>query len=634
MNETIETHQFQTEARELLQLMIHSVYSNKDIFLRELISNASDAMDRRRFEAVQNPELLPADTELEILLEVDPEARTLTVHDRGIGMGRSEVKDLIGTIAKSGSKEFIKTIRASKDSNVPPELIGQFGVGFYSGFMVADRMTLVTRRAGEDTATRWESAGDGTYTLETVEKDQPGTSITLHLKEPDEEDQLNDYTQEWTLREIVKRYSDFVAYPIKMDVERGEKDDKKTETITLNSMKALWLKDKSEVTQDELNEFYKHISHDWAEPLAVIQAKMEGTLEYRLLLYIPSKAPYDLYYRDHRYGMQLYVKRVFIMDHCKELAPEYLRFMHGVVDSEDLSLNISREILQQDRQIQRMRKGLVGKVLDFLKQLADSDAEKFKTFWTEFGRALKEGIYSDFEHRDRLLGLCRFASTSDPDELTTLQGYIDRMKPEQDTIYYMTGDSRGAMESSPHIEAFQAKGYEVLLLTDPVDEIWTQSTREYEGKKFQNASTGEVDLDRGEKADKEETDARGKELQPLLDYLKSKLGEQVKEVRVSKRLTTSAACLVTQQGDMTPQMEQLMRAMNQETPKTKRVLEINDAHPLIARLQEMHAANPDSPDLADRAELLYGQALLAEGGQLPDAARFAKLVADLMAKAG
>lgn len=644
MSQTIETHQFQTEARELLQLMIHSVYSNKDIFLRELISNASDAMDRRRFEGVQHPELLEEGTELEIFIEANEDDRTLSIHDRGIGMSREEVKDLIGTIAKSGSKEFVRKLQEAKSGEVPPELIGQFGVGFYSGFMVADRMTLETRKAGEDTATRWESSGDGAYTLEEIERDHVGTSITLHLKGADEEDQLGDYTQEWKIREIVKRYSDFVAYPIKMNVERSEVErdedgkpvegaEEKTtiETVTLNSMKALWLKDKSEVSEEELNEFYKHVSHDWTDPLATIQAKIEGTLEYRLLLYIPSRAPMDLFYRDQRYGLQLYVKRIFIMDDCKELVPEHLRFLRGVVDSEDLSLNISREILQQDRQIQRMRKGIVGKVLEFLQNLSDNDKDQYDTFWQEFGKAFKEGIYTDFENKDRLLGLCRFATTNDPSELTSLQSYIDRMKADQDTIYYMTGESRTTLENSPHIEAFTDKGYEVLLLTDPVDEIWTQSAFEYNEKKLQNISTGEVDLGE-ESKDEKDKDAqvdRAKDLQPLLDALKDKLSDRVKEVRVSKRLKSSAACLVTDRGDMTPQMEQIMRQMGQGMPETKRILEINPEHPLIDRLKSMS----DAPELTDRAELLYGQALLAEGGQLPDPGKFAKLVADLMAKA-
>lgn len=648
MSATIETHEFQTEARQLLDLMIHSVYSNKDIFLRELISNSSDAMDRRKFEAVQQPELLGGDTELEIFLETDEDARTLTVNDKGIGMSRAEVQDLIGTIAKSGTKEFLETLKESKDSVVSPELIGQFGVGFYSGFMVADSIALLTRRAGEEKATRWESSGDGTYTLEEVDRDEVGTSITLHLKETDEEDQLSDYTGEWKLREIVKRYSDFVAYPIKMNVTRTEveQDDEgkpvegaeettTIETVTLNSMKAIWLKEKDEVTDEELSEFYKHVSHDWTDPLETIRAKIEGTLEYRLLLFVPARAPQDLYMRDQSFGLHLYVKRIFIMDDCQELVPEYLRFIRGVVDSEDLSLNISREILQQDRQIQRMRKGIVGKVLDTLERMAKNEEESYATFWREFGRAFKEGIYLDHEHKDRLLELSRFESTNDDSGITSLKSYIDRMKPDQEAIYYMTGESRSAVESSPHLEAFKDKGYEVIILTDPVDEVWASGVTEFEEKSFQNIGKGEVELGTEEekKQEKEEREESEKEYSSVLECLQKKLDEHVKEVRISQRLTESAACLVSDANDMTPQMEQMMRAMNQEVPPVKRILEVNATHPILEKLKGILEEDEASSDLDDFSELLYGQALLAEGGQLTDPGKFAKLVADLMVKA-
>ncbi|MCC6144158.1 MAG: molecular chaperone HtpG, partial [Candidatus Hydrogenedentes bacterium] len=424
MSATVEKHEFQTEARQLLDLMIHSIYSNKDIFLRELISNSSDALDKRRFEAVTNPEFLPADTELAIRIERDADARTLSVIDNGVGMSRHEVVELIGTIAKSGTKEFVQALKASKDEGQKAELIGQFGVGFYSTFMVADKVTLLTRRVGEETGTLWESSGDGTYTIQEAERNEPGTTVTLHLKGTDEEDGLSDYTDEYAIRQIVKHYSDFVAYPIKMQVERTEQDyddegkvvegseRKEVKDETLNSMKAIWLRDKSEVTDEEYNEFYKHIAHDWTEPMTRIQAKIEGMLEYRMLLYIPGRAPFDLYHLSgQHHGVQLYVKRVFIMDDCKALLPEYLRFLRGVVDSEDLSLNISREILQQDRQIQRMRKGIVGKVLDYLGTLRDSDKEKYLTFWNEFGRVLKEGLFQDTENQEKLQDLALFRST-------------------------------------------------------------------------------------------------------------------------------------------------------------------------------------------------------------------------------
>jgi len=647
MSATAETHEFQTEARQLLDLMIHSIYSNKDIFLRELISNASDAMDRRRFEAVQNPDLLDEGTELRVLVERDTSTRTLTIHDNGIGMNRDEVIDLIGTIAKSGTKEFIESLQKSKEAG-SLELIGQFGVGFYSSFMAADRVTLVTRRAGEDTATKWESSGEGTYTLEEVDKAEVGTSVTLHLKSADEEDRLKDYVEEWVIREIVKKYSDFVAYPIQMEIEREEieRDDEgkpiegaEPATVrtleTLNSMKAIWLKEKDEATEEELNEFYKHISHDWTEPLETIRAKIEGTLEYRLLLYIPAKAPFDLYFRDAQFGLHLYVKRVYIMDDCKDLVPEYLRFLRGVVDSEDLSLNVSRELLQQDRQVQRMRNGIVSKVLDTLKKLKNSDDEKYKTFWTSFGRVLKEGIYGDQDNQQALLELSLFESTADPETLTSLEGYIDRMKPDQDAIYYMTGEARDAIENSPHLEAFADKGYEVLILTDPVDDVWLSSVPDFNDKKFQSAGKGEVELGTDEEQKKEEEDRQEKQetYGSLLERLQKELGENVKEVRLSSRLTTSAACLVGEAQDMSPQMEKLLSATGQTVPPQKRILELNPNHPVLEKLGAIFEKDNDAAEVADYAQLLHGQALLAEGGELPNPGKFAKLVADLMVQA-
>lgn len=650
MSTTIETREFQTEARQLLDLMIHSVYSNKDIFLRELISNASDAIDKRRFEAVQDPDLLPEGTELRILIEPDPEARTLTIHDNGVGMSREEVVDLIGTIAKSGTKEFLRKMKESREA-VSSELIGQFGVGFYSAFMVADNVTLLTRKAGDATATRWESAGAGTYTVEETEKDAPGTSITLHLKPVDENDPESpdkDYTQEWVIREIVKHYSDFVAYPIQMEIEReeverdedgnpveGAEPQKVRRLETLNSMKAIWLKEKSEVTEEDLHEFYKHVAHDWNDPLEVIQAKIEGLLEYRLLLYVPAQAPFDLYFRDAQYGLKLYVKRVFIMDDCKALVPEYLRFLRGVVDSEDLSLNISREMLQQDRQVQRMRNGIVSKVLDALKQMKEKDAEKYATFWNAFGAVLKEGLYTDQDNRETLLDLVRCASTNDPEELTTLRAYVDRMKPEQDSIYYMTGESREAVESSPHLEAFRDKGYEVLIFTDTVDDVWLSTVPEYDGKRFQSASKGEVDLGTEDEKSKREEDRKEKQAEygSLLERLQQSLDEYVKEVRLSNRLTTSAACLVGEEHDISPQLEKIMAASGQKLPRQKRILELNPSHPILEKLHAVYEADADAPAIAEYAELLYGQAIIAEGGEPPNPGKFSKLVADVMARA-
>ena len=643
-----ETFEFQAEARELLDLMVHSIYSNKDIFLRELISNSSDALDRLRFESVTHPELISAGTELHILIERNKAEHTLTISDNGIGMSRDEVIDLIGTIAKSGSRQFFSAMQAAREGNGAPELIGQFGVGFYSSFMVADKVTLVTRRAGEALGTRWESEGKGSYTIEEVEMPEQGTSITLHLKASDSEDAIHDYTDEWTVKGIVKKYSDFVAYPIRMSTERQEVQrdaegkpipDAKPNTIvevqTLNSMKAIWLRDKEDVSEDEYHEFYKHISHDWNEPLKVIRAKIEGLLEYQLLLFIPSRAPFDLFYREGFHGVQLYVKRVFIMDNCQELMMPYLRFMRGVVDSEDLSLNISREILQQDRQVQRMRRGLVSKVLEFLKQMSESDLDAYKTFWTEFGRVFKEGVFQDQENRQAILELLRFHSTADPNAFVSLNEYVTRVPPGQDAIYYMSGDSRTEIENSPHLEAFRARGYEVLILTDPVDEIWTQSVFEFNGKRLQSVGKGMVEL--GTEEEKKQAQEERKEQEErhasLLAFLKQKLETYVKDVRLSSRLTTSAACLISDENDMSPQLQQLLKAANQEAPVTKRILELNPNHPLLGKLEALHAQNPDEARLSDYAELVYGLALVAEGGEPPDPSTFSKRVVDLLVQA-
>ena len=648
MGTTAETFDFQTEARQLLDLMVHSIYSNKDIFLRELISNSSDAIDKRRFEGIQHPDWLPVDFAPEILVEADKANRTVAIHDNGIGMTREQVIELIGTIAKSGTQEFVKALKEAKSGETPADLIGQFGVGFYSSFMVAQKVELITRHAGDPGATHWESAGEGKYTIMETEREAPGTTVIVHLKDADEEDGLADYTDEWVIRRIVKQYSDFVAYPIKMDVERtkSDQDDEgkpiegtertEVERETLNSMKAIWLRDKAEVTEDEYNEFYKHISHDWTEPLARIQAKIEGVLEYRLLLFIPARAPFDLYYiGGAKHGVHLYVKRVYIMDDCKDLLPDYLRFLRGVVDSEDLSLNISREMLQQDRQIERMRKGIVAKVLDFLKKLKDDEPEQYKTFWNEFGRTLKEGLFQDQENQEKILELCLFDSTADAAERTSLQAYVDRMKDGQDIIYYLNGHSKEKAAQSPHLEAFKENGLEVLLLHEPVDEVWTQSVFQYKEKQLQSAARGAVDLRSEDEKEKAEEQRKEKQeaCKSLLEHLQKQLDEDIKEVRLSNRLTTSIACLVGDTGDMSPQLEQMLKAMGQEAPKSKRILELNPKHPVLDRLQSLFEANPEDPALNDYAQLLYGEAMLAEGGAPPNPAQFAQLVANLMSKA-
>jgi molecular chaperone HtpG len=608
---TMETLEFQAEARQLLQLMVHSIYSNKDIFLRELISNASDALDKLRLATLQDG--LEADTsDLHIEIEADAEAHTLTVRDNGIGMTHEEVVDLIGTIARSGTAELLQKLKEAKES---PELIGEFGVGFYSTFMVADKVSLVTRKAGTDGhGTRWESAGGGTYTIDDAPDAPVGTAVTVHLRPKDEEDALFDYTDAWKIREIVKRYSDFIAFPIRMG------DD------TLNSMKALWARPRSEVSDEEYNQFYRHISHDWSDPLEIINMKAEGTFEYEALLFIPSRAPHDLFQRDARRGLQLYVKRVFIMDDSKELIPDYLRFVKGVVDAADLSLNISREILQQDRHIQMIRRRLVKKVLSTVKDLMTGNPEKYATFWREFGRAVKEGLLGEPENQKPILDIASFATTASG-EPTTLAAYVERMKEGQEEIYYLTGESRSQVENSPHMEAFRAQGYEVLILTDPVDEIWVEAVPDYDGKKLQSIARGSVDL----RKDEPEPEPEG-DFAPLLTFLKESLGEQVKEVRLSHRLTTSAACLVSDADDITPTLEKMYRAMGQEGPRVKRILELNPNHALVSGLRTAYERQADDPALPETAELLYGTALLAEGGDLDDPARFAKLLADRLAR--
>ncbi|MFJ5063696.1 molecular chaperone HtpG [Streptomyces nigra] len=625
-----ETFEFQVEARQLLQLMIHSVYSNKDVFLRELVSNASDALDKLRLEKLRDDALDADVSDLHIEIDVDKEARTLTVRDNGIGMSYDEVGRLIGTIANSGTAGFLKELREAEDEKGAEGLIGQFGVGFYSGFMVADEMTLVTRRAGESKGTRWSSRGEATYTLETVEDAPQGTSVTLHLKPADPENQLHDYTSPWKIREIVKRYSDFITWPIRMVPETADGDGT-PEPETLNSMKALWARSRDQVTDDEYHELYKHISHDWREPLETIRLQAEGTFEYQALLFLPSHAPYDLFTRDHKRGVQLYVKRVFIMDDCEELLPPYLRFVKGVVDAADLSLNVSREILQQDRHIRMMQRRLTKKVLSTVKEIMTKDSERYATFWREFGTVLKEGLVTDSENSEAILAVASFATTHSDDEPTTLAQYVERMGDNQKDIYYITGESRQSVENSPHMEAFRDKGIEVLLLTDPVDEVWVDAVGEYQGKKLRSVTKGEIDLDaKGDEQADEEREKQAEDYAGLLGWMGERLAEDIKEVRLSTRLTVSPACVVSDAQDLTPALEQMYRAMGQEVPRTKRILELNADHPLVKGLNQAFKNDDDRTRLAESAELLHTLAVLAEGGQAKDPARFVKLVAERM----
>ncbi|MBX9360114.1 molecular chaperone HtpG [Streptomyces sp. WAC04114] len=625
---TTETFEFQVEARQLLQLMIHSVYSNKDVFLRELVSNASDALDKLRLEKLRDDSLDADVSDLHIELDVDKEARTLTVRDNGIGMSYDEVGKLIGTIANSGTAAFLEELKEAKDAAGAEGLIGRFGVGFYSGFMAADEVTLVTRRAGEGQGTRWTSRGEATYTLERVDDAPQGTSVTLHLKPADPENQLHDYTSEWTLREIVKRYSDFITWPIRMVPEAKDGEDA-PEPETLNSMKALWARSRDEVSDDEYHELYKHISHDWREPLETIRLQAEGTFEYQALLFVPSHAPHDLFTRDFKRGVQLYVKRVFIMDDCEALLPPYLRFVKGVVDAQDLSLNVSREILQQDRHIRMMQRRLTKKVLSTVKEIRTKDAERYATFWREFGTALKEGLVTDSENRDAILAVSSFATTHSADEPTTLAQYVERMKDGQDDIWFITGESRQSIENSPHMEAFRAKGIEVLLLTDAVDEVWVDAVGSYEGKTLRSVAKGEIDLDaEDEEKAGEEREKQAEEYAGLLGWMRERLDEDIKEVRLSTRLTVSPACVVSDAHDLTPALENMYRAMGQEVPRTKRILELNPGHALVKGLHQAYQASEDRTELAESAELLHTLAVLAEGGQPKDPARFVKLVAD------
>ncbi len=641
-----ETFQFQAETKQLLDLVINSLYTHKEIFLRELISNASDAIDKLRFEALTKPELLEDGSQFEIRLEVDKQNRTLTISDNGIGMSRDEVITNIGTIARSGTKEFREKLKNASSDNGLAELIGQFGVGFYSAFMAADKVTLVTRRAGEKEAVLWESVGDGQYTLTTAERSKRGTSITLHLKAVDSEAGIEDYTDTWTLSNIVKRYSDFVAYPIvtreeREEVERDEdgnpKKDGKKETViedkTLNSMKPIWTRPQSEVTESEYAEFYKHISHDWQEPLKNISLRAEGRIEYQALLFIPSKAPFDLYYHGSEWGIRLYAKRILIMEKCEELIPRYLRFIKGIVDSADLPLNISRQTLQQDRHITQIRKWLAKKVLDTLKEMQEKDGEKYLQIWKEFGSSIKEGISSDFENKDKVVSLVLFESSNDKEKLTSLKDYVSRMKEDQKEIFYLTGESRTIVENSPHLEAFREKGYEVLYLVDTVDELVADSLHEFEGKPLKSIGKGTVELGSEEEKQKakQEIEEKQKQSANLLEFIQKKLDVDIKEVRLSNRLTSSPVCLVGAEQDYSPQLERLLRQAK-NMPKQKRIMELNPKHDIFNKMQERYEKDKEDPLLGDYSELLLGYALLAEGSELPNPSRFNQLVVSLMTK--
>ncbi|TAN41185.1 MAG: molecular chaperone HtpG [Nitrospirae bacterium] len=627
---TTEKHEFKTEVKQLLDLMIHSLYSHKEVFLRELISNASDAIDKIRYESLTNKDITEGDTSWKIKISADKDKGTITVSDNGIGMTKEDAVQALGTIAHSGTKEFMKLLQ-SKEVKDNPELIGQFGVGFYSSFMVADSITVISRKAGaqQNSAVKWVSAADGSYTVEYVEKPSRGTDVVLHLKEDEKK-----YLETWEIKGIVKKYSDFIEHPVVMEIEKEKESEiskgskvKVKEEETLNSMKAIWLRDRAEVTNEEYNEFYKHLSHDFADPLKVLHYKAEGTSEFTSLLYIPSKAQFNLFYKDFKIGPTLYVKRVQIMEHCEDLVPQYLRFVCGVIDSSDLPLNVSREILQNNRQVEIIKKNITKKILDTLDEMKKHAYDTYLKFYAEFGRLLKEGIHFDFSRREAIADLLLFKSTkTDANEFATLQKYVDGMKDGQEEIYYIVAENIEAALKSPYLETFKEKDYEVLIMLDEVDEI-VMSGLEYKGKRLKSVIRGDIKLD---KEEAKEADKAGKKYKKLIDLIKDKLKDSVKDVRLSGRLKDSACCLVADEGDMDPQMERIMKAMGQDIPQTKRILEINPSHPLFEAMNRIFENDKENALLGEYVGLLYDQAIIIEGGKPKDPAAFAKTIAKLM----
>jgi molecular chaperone HtpG len=632
---TVEAHKetlgFQAEVQQLLRLVAHSLYSHKEVFLRELISNASDACDKLRFESLTDGALYEDDPELKIRVSFDKDARTITISDNGIGMDRQEVIDNIGTIARSGTRQFMQKLTGdqAKDAN----LIGQFGVGFYSSFVVADKVALRTRRAGmgPEHGVLWESNGEGEYTLETIEKPTRGTEVTLHLREED-----SDLLAEWQLRSIITKYSDHITLPVVMPVQKFSEDKDAPPTFEeerINQAAALWARPKNEITEEEYKEFYKHVGHDFEDPLAWTHNRVEGKLEYTSLLFIPNRAPFDMWDREQRHGVKLYVQRVFIMDDAEHLMPRYLRFVRGVIDSNDLPLNISREILQSSKVVDSIRGGSVKKVLSLLEDMATNDAGKYSKFWKEFGRALKEGPAEDYSNREQIAKLLRFASTHNdtPDQTVSLADYIARMKEGQDKIYYISADSFAAAKNSPHLEIFRKKGLEALLLTDRVDEWLMSHLTEFEGKQLQSVAKGALDLDKiASEEEKQEQKEAEDQYKDLLNHVKEVLGDKVKEVRISSRLTDSPACLVVDEHGLSPHLERLLRDAGQNVPMNQPYLELNPSHSLVTRLKE----ETDATRFSDWTHLLFEQAVLAEGGQLEDPASFVKRLNGLLLAMG
>jgi molecular chaperone HtpG len=618
-----ETLQFKTELKQLLHLIVHSLYSHKDIFLRELISNGSDAIDTVRFQALTRPELGEQNEDWKIKIVADTQAGTLTISDNGIGMSKDGIVTNLGTIARSGTRAFLEALRQA-DVKDRPELIGQFGVGFYSSFMVADRVTVVSRMAGlpPAEAVRWESDGQGEFTVETVTREQRGTDVILHLREDSKE-----FLEPWRLRQIVKKYSDFVEHPIVMDLEKEEDGKKVTKEDTLNSRKAIWLRPRSQVATEEYNEFYKQLAHDHQNPAKTIHYNAEGAIEFKALLYVPAHRPLDMMWGDSKKGLHLYIQRVFIMDDCEALLPSYLRFVRGVVDSPDLPLNVSREILQQSAPLEKIKANLTNKLLGTLDEMKRKEYDAYVSFYKELGPVLKEGVAQDWTNRERIADVLLFESTkTEAGKFTSLAEYVERMPADQQDIYYLIGESRELIENSPYLESFRAQGQEVLLLSDPIDEFLTSALPEFKGKKLKAVDrgvTGAADVP----ADKKLA------FQPLLDFMKGRLGE-VKDVRLSNRLKESAACLVADEGEMGAHMERLMQRLGRgkELPEGKRILEVNADHPTIVAIQQLHQKNPGDERLESYARLLYDEAVIAEGNKVRDPLAFARCINEVVAR--
>lgn len=644
-----ETREFQAETKQLLDLMIHSIYTNKEIFLRELISNASDAIDKIRFESLTNHDLLEGDSEYEILINPDEATNTLTISDNGIGMTYEEVIENIGTIAKSGTKSFLEKLK-EKETSTDKELIGQFGVGFYSAFMVSEKVTLITRAPGQAKGVKWQSGGDGTYTIEEIDKEKRGTTIVITLNEEfrSAERPSENFLNRHTIEDLIKKYSDYIRYPIKMTFIKEEKqrdedgkiieDSPVTQTAevrTLNSMTPLWTRNKNEISAEEYNLFYKNLFHDWEEPLEVIHSKAEGTVEYTSLLFIPSRAPFDFYSQKSTSGISLYSKQIFIMDNCQDLLPEYLRFVRGLVDSPDFSLNISRELLQHSKQLKLIGKNLEKSVLKTLENVLKKDRTKYEKFWKEFGRAIKIGAYTDFQSRDKLKDLLLFSSSHATEGLTTLEDYTTRMSENQKVIYYATGKDRASVERLPQMELLQEKGIEVLYLFDQVDEFTIDALQEYKEKKFQSISRGELNLDDIDSPEaKKDTEAILKENESLIKDIKEQLKGKIADVKISNRLKSSAVCLVSDDNGISLSMEQILSEMNNTMYKASRILELNPNHDVFTVLKDLHEASPESEAFKDYCDLLYVQAMLIEGLLPEDPISFANKVSNLMAQKG